>query len=112
MGLDGDDTTDEVKRAAVLLTQLPFEARTVIIDYPDAAWPIEAHILRNVDYTLRGILYALCGGKGKKPKPIELPSERAHHNEVIDEALQAQAEVDEILSSILPKTQKEVTADG
>lgn len=106
MGLDGEETTSEIKRAAVLLLQLPQQARTVCVDYPDASWSIEAQLLRSVDYDLRAIFYALCDGKGKKPKPIELPSEQSKHDEIIDEAVKAQAEVDEILSSIYPQQTK------
>lgn len=106
MGLEGEQTTDEILRAGVLLSQLPMQARTVAVEYPDASWSLEAQILRRVDYDLRAILYALGDGKGEKPKPIELPSERAKHDEIIDETLLNKEEVDEILSSIFPiKTQ-------
>lgn len=103
MGLDGDDTTQDVLRAAVLVSQLPDQARVVVFDHEDAAWSVEAQLLRLIDFTTRSIVYALSDGKGEKPAPIELPSERAARDEMIDESIRAQDEIDEILSSIFPK---------
>lgn len=105
MGLDGDETTPEVRRAAVLLSQLPAESRLVIKECPDAAWRTEAQILRSIEYMIRVINRNIVG-KGDKPKPIELPSERAKHAEIIDKSVKSKAQVDAALAAIFPKRNK------
>lgn len=41
-----------------------------------AAWTPEALLLRRIDLHLAGANWQRAGGKGQRPKPIDLPSER------------------------------------
>lgn len=101
MGLDGDATSNDILRAAVLFSQLPSDSRVIRFDFPDAEWNVEAQFLRLIEYDIRCLAYSLGGQKGAKPKMVELPSERAGHSEIIDESLRAQNEINEILKDVL-----------
>lgn len=107
MGLDGDEDSPEVHRAAALLSQLPPKARVVIAEDPDASWSADTQFLRLIDYDLRAIIHQLAAGKGSKPKPVDLPSVQADLARVADGAAAAQAQVDEALRDILPWTREE-----
>jgi hypothetical protein len=41
-----------------------------------SAWTPEALLLRRIDLHLAGANWQRSGGKGQRPKPIDLPSER------------------------------------
>jgi hypothetical protein len=43
---------------------------------PSAAWSPEALLLRRIDLHLAGANWQRAGGKGQRPKPIELPGQR------------------------------------
>ncbi len=40
---------------------------------PMAEWGLDALLLRNISHQLAGANWQRSGGKGQKPKPIELP---------------------------------------
>lgn len=40
---------------------------------PMAAWDMQSLLLRNISFQLAGANWQRGGGKGQKPKPIELP---------------------------------------
>ena len=82
--------------------QLPPDSRCVQKDEPDAAWSTETMMLRLIEFEMRGLMYALGGGKGDKPNPIELPSEQMNKQKMLDEAEQVRSEIDEVLKGIVP----------
>ena len=43
---------------------------------PMADWSLEALLLRRLDLTLLGANWQRGGGKGQRPKPIELPDSK------------------------------------
>ena len=43
---------------------------------PMADWDLHAMLLRQVDLRLAGANWQRSGGKGQRPRPIELPSEK------------------------------------
>jgi hypothetical protein len=47
---------------------------------PMADWTLEALLLRNVEFGIRGLQWQNAG-KGQKPKPIELPDDKARTSE-------------------------------
>jgi hypothetical protein len=44
---------------------------------PMADWTLEALLLRNVEFGIRGLQWQNSGGKGQKPKPVELPDDKS-----------------------------------
>lgn len=102
LGLDGEETTQDIKRASQLLAQLPPRARLVVLEERDNAWSNEAHFLRIIEYDLRAILYALGSGKGEEPQPLPMPSEVESRERSIADAERACDEVLDILKDILP----------
>ncbi len=41
-----------------------------------APWGLQELLLRRIDLTLQGANWQRAGGKGQKPKPIELPDNK------------------------------------
>lgn len=104
LGLGTDDET-AASYAAVLLGQLPPDARCVVEENPDASWSIEAWFLRQIEFDIRALMYGLSGKKGTRPEPIEMPSETLRKQRVLESAETEADEVYEILKDILPKNE-------
>lgn len=64
-----------------------------------------------IEYDLRAFMYGLSKRRGKKPEPLDLPSDIARRKHAEDSAERAKDEVDEILADIL-NSESEVRADG
>lgn len=111
MGLDAPETSSSVVRASILMLQLPSGSRLFRIDNPNSEWPVEAHFLRLVEYELRSLIYGMGGRKGKKPKPVELPSDSVRKQDAIDAADEAMDEVNQVLAAVL-QNESEVISDG
>jgi len=48
---------------------------------PMASWDMTALLLRQIDLRLAGANWQRAGGKGQKPKPIDLPSTTSRGNQ-------------------------------
>ena len=76
LGLDGNDTTREVVRAAILAAQLPEDSRTVRA-IAGTTWSTSDYLLRNIEHAARIILWRDSDPKkrGEFPEPIPAPNE-------------------------------------
>lgn len=111
--LDGDETTDEVVRLAILATQLPKDSRTSRAMSPALEWSDETYMLARCDYALRTIawMFSEDGSKGlNRPEPITTPEERAARGQDLEGAVSFD-EDGAFLASIAPKTDETDDAD-
>lgn len=76
LGLDGNDTTRETKRAAILAAQLPEDSRTIRA-IAGTTWSTSDYLLRNIEHAARIILWRDSDPKkrGEFPAPIPAPNE-------------------------------------
>lgn len=73
-------------QAAILLTQLPQEARFTKALIPDAEWSIDTTLLVRIEYELRLLIWAQGDKKkrGPEPQPLEPPSRRMEMESRLD----------------------------
>lgn len=76
-GLDGDETTPDVLRAAILAYQLPKDSRTWTAIVPALAHDESRQILRRIEYNQRAYAWAQADKKkrGPEPEPMTLSGE-------------------------------------
>lgn len=76
MLLDAGGRTDPYRtprELGALLEHLPAGCALGRVQGGDAAWPVEAQLLREAEYTIRMVSWVEGGQKGKQPERIPLP---------------------------------------
>ena len=76
LGLDGDETTRDVRRAAILAAQLPEDSR-IVRAVAGTTWSTSDYMLRNIEHATRIMLWRDSDPKkrGEFPTPILAPNE-------------------------------------
>lgn len=85
---------------AMLWEQLPAESRTARSQAPTLEWGSTDYLLWNIEYQLRGLIWALTYDKKHpkpKPQPLQTPGQRAEAHRKRDAALAAREEIDRAL---------------
>lgn len=97
--LNGWVTTADIRWLATLAAQLPNDSRTAIAEHPENAWSTSDYLLRQIDYTMRTVVWALAGGdkSGPAPEPVYSPSELADHEAAVKRAENMAATVARLL---------------
>lgn len=92
-GLDGDETTQDVLRAAILTYQLPRDSRMWAAILPVGVHDESRQLLRRIEYNQRALAWARADKKkrGPEPDPVYLSGEEA----VMDEKLRRDRETQE-----------------
>lgn len=57
------------------MTQLPHDSRIARAEHPELQWQTSDYLLRQIEFQLRALMWALGSGKGEKPKPLPSPDE-------------------------------------
>ena len=96
-GLDGDETTPPILRLAVLVTQLPQDSRIARAEHPELQWQTGDYLLRQIEFHLRELMWALGRGKGAEPKPLPTPDEIAEGKTQESKAREQRKAVDAVL---------------
>ena len=91
LGLDSDIeiTTAEVRRAAILATQLPRDSRVMRAMAPEASHGLDVLLLREIEHNQRLWHWAnteQAKDSGTQPEPISLPGEDAAYQRASEEA--------------------------
>lgn len=76
-GLDGDETTKDVLRAAILAYQLPHDSRVWTAIAPSRAHDESRQLLRRIEYNQRAFAWAQADKtkRGPEPEPMLLNGE-------------------------------------
>lgn len=63
---------------ALLASQLPNTSRVRQFDNPDSLWTQDTFLLRDIEYSLRALMYGMApkDKRGAEPKPILSPLEK------------------------------------
>jgi hypothetical protein len=71
---------------ALLASQLPPTSRVHQFDNPDAAWTQDTFLLRQIDISLRSLIYGMCpkDSRGAEPEPVLSPYEQQQKHEKED----------------------------
>lgn len=96
MGLDGDDTTPDILRCAVLCYQLPRDGRVWRATNPALAHDTATQLLRQIELDLRTWHWANTDSakdESTRPEPIMLDGEEEAIERRVDEQIEAAAEI-------------------
>lgn len=88
MGLDGDETTTEVARAAALARQLPHDGRVWRAVAPEASNSDELVMLRRIEHNQRMWHWAHtkdAESKSNEPEPVLLRGEQEAHDRAVEQ---------------------------
>lgn len=96
----------------MLCAQLPRGARCRAAEWPDETWGVAEQLLRQMEYDLRAIHYALVAKKGDPaPEPIPMPSEERSAGTAQEDVEATMAEVAALIG-IGPTDEGEEVSDG
>lgn len=97
--LNGWATTTDIRWLATLAAQLPYDSRTAIAEHPENAWSTSDYLLRQIDYTIRTVVWALAGGdkSGPAPEPAYSPAEIEDHEAAVKRAEEMASTVAKLL---------------
>ena len=86
IGLDVDETTPAVRRAAALAFQLPPDSRVMRAFNPQGSHSDSTLLLRQMEYVLRQVAWSMGirTQGGEQPMPIGLAGEEEAHEREVD----------------------------
>ncbi len=94
-----------MSRLGSLYVHLPPESRSFRSQQADAdpagTWSESDWMLWGCEYSLRCLVWQQGGCKGRRPRPLPTPEDRARRARQLEGAEEARAAVDEVLASVL-----------